>query len=66
MNLSNSLSDDGFLSMGGYAAYVWPSYFGAALVLAAVAWHSLRRLRRAERLYADVSARSADAPHEDA
>jgi heme exporter protein D len=39
-----------FLAMGGYAAYVWPS-FGVAIVvlggLALQSWAARRRLRRA-------------------
>lgn len=31
-----------FLAMGGYAAFVWPSYGLTALVLAALAWRSWR------------------------
>jgi heme exporter protein D len=34
-----------FLSMGGYAAFIWPSFAIAALVLAALLIVSLRGLR---------------------
>lgn len=36
-----------FLDMGGYGAYVWPSYAVAAAVLAALALASIRSRRRA-------------------
>lgn len=35
-----------FLTMGGYAVYVWPAYGIAALVLIVNAWLPGRRLRR--------------------
>lgn len=35
-----------FLAMGGYAAYIWPAY-GAALVILAVIWLDGARRRRA-------------------
>ena len=38
-----------FLSMGGYAAFVWSSYGVTAVVLGALIWHSLRMMRRTER-----------------
>ncbi len=37
-----------FFSMGGYAGFIWPAYAVAFLVLGAMAWRSLRRLRAAE------------------
>ena len=39
-----------FFSMGGYAAYVWPAYGIAAVVLLALLVTSLRGLRRHEAL----------------
>lgn len=39
-----------FFSMGGYAAYVWPSYAVTILVGLAVGLHSWRRYRRAQDL----------------
>ncbi len=42
-------SFENFLAMGGYGAYVWPSYVLSALVLAGFLWQSLRDLRRYER-----------------
>ena len=36
-----------FLSMGGYAAYVWPAYGITVIVGAAMGLHSLRRFRQA-------------------
>jgi heme exporter protein D len=39
----------GFFQMGGDAAFVWPAYGVAALMLVAFAWASWRRLRAAER-----------------
>ncbi|MDY0871549.1 heme exporter protein CcmD [Dongia rigui] len=41
------MSDFGsFLAMGGYAAYVWPAY-GAAVVILAAIWIDGQRRRRA-------------------
>lgn len=34
-----------FVDMGGYAAYVWPSYAVAAIVLGGLVADSVRRLR---------------------
>jgi heme exporter protein D len=39
-----------FFSMGGYAAYVWPAYGIAAVILVAMLIVSLRGLRRHEAL----------------
>jgi heme exporter protein D len=38
-----------FLAMGGYAAFVWPAYAAAALILAVLAWQSLNSHRRRQR-----------------
>ena len=43
MNLSN------YLAMGGYAAFIWPSYGVAALLLVVLFLLSARRLNNAER-----------------
>lgn len=40
----------GFFEMGGYAPYVWGSYGLTVLVLAALIYLSIRRLRAAERM----------------
>lgn len=37
-----------FLAMGGHAAFVWPSFGVAALVLGGLWWSGRRRLLRAE------------------
>jgi heme exporter protein D len=47
-----------FLSMGGYGAYVWPSYGLAALVVIVNIVLPLRRLRQ---LKADIRRRGGDA-----
>jgi len=44
-----------FLAMGGYAAYVWPAYGVAALVLLALLFDSLSAYRRAQRELATLS-----------
>jgi heme exporter protein D len=41
-------SIDQFLAMGGYAAFVWPAYAVAALVMLGLLVVSLRRLRRTQ------------------
>ena len=38
-----------FLDMGGYAAYVWPAYGAAALILVGLLVASLAGLRRRQR-----------------
>jgi heme exporter protein D len=44
-----TLGSGGFLEMGGKAAFVWPAYAVAALMLIGFAILSWRRLRAAER-----------------
>ena len=44
-----TMTDTGFFHMGGYAAFVWPAYGVAVLMLIAFAVLSWRRLRAAER-----------------
>jgi heme exporter protein D len=39
-----------FLQMGGYAAYVWPSYAIAAIVMLGLLFGSLRSLKRSEQV----------------
>lgn len=34
-----------YFAMGGYAAFVWPAYAVAMLVIGGVSWHSWRRYR---------------------
>lgn len=46
-----------FLEMGGYAAFVWPSYGAAALLLAAFALLAVRAVKRRERQLADLEQR---------
>jgi heme exporter protein D len=41
-----------FLAMGGYAAFVWPAYGVALVVLGALAAESLAAYRRARRALA--------------
>ena len=38
-----------FLSMGGYAAFVWPSWLAAAAMVLGITLDSRRRLRSARR-----------------
>ncbi|WP_395015862.1 heme exporter protein CcmD [Dongia sp.] len=42
-----------YLSMGGYAAFIWPSYGIAALLLVVLFLLSGRRLQAAERVLDD-------------
>jgi len=54
-----------YFAMGGYAAFIWPSYGIAVLLLTALLLISVRRLRAAERaLKADAADR--DPPDGDA
>ena len=45
----STMGAGGFFEMGGDAAFVWPAYGVAALMLVAFAVLSWRRLRAAER-----------------
>jgi heme exporter protein D len=38
-----------YLAMGGYAAFVWPAYVLAAVVLGGLFWQSRRGYRRRQR-----------------
>jgi heme exporter protein D len=42
-----------YFAMGGYAAFIWPSYGVAALLLVALLLLSVRRLQAAERALDD-------------
>jgi heme exporter protein D len=44
------------LAAGGYAAYVWPSFAIAAGVMAAMAFSSIRSLRKAQKALSELSA----------
>jgi heme exporter protein D len=50
-----------YLAMGGYAAFVWPAYGVALVVLGGLAWHSWRRYRAStdalEKLQREVPSR---------
>jgi len=50
-----------YLAMGGYAAFVWPAYGTALVVLGGLAWHSWRRYRASadtlEKLQRELPAR---------
>lgn len=35
-----------YLAMGGYAAFVWPAYAVAAVILAGLCWQSRQAYRR--------------------
>jgi heme exporter protein D len=45
-----------FLAMGGYAAYVWPAYGAAAVILVGLVVASRRKLRAAQRSVALLEA----------
>ena len=51
-----------FFAMGGYAAYVWPAYGVAAIVLIGVWIASLRGLRARE---SEIEAVEAERPRRD-
>jgi len=48
------------LYMGGYAAFVWPSFAVAACVIAFMAVSTLRSLCKAQRTLADLQQASAN------
>ena len=60
------MGDNSFISMGGYADYVWPAYFVAISVLFTMTFTSVRRLQRLRRdlarLEADVAAKATGSP----
>ncbi|MBM3503637.1 MAG: heme exporter protein CcmD [Alphaproteobacteria bacterium] len=41
-----------FFAMGGYAAFVWPAFAVAAVVMAGLVWSSVRALRHDRRTLA--------------
>jgi heme exporter protein D len=43
-----------FFAMGGYAAFVWPAFAVAAVVMAALVIATLHTLRRREREIAEI------------
>jgi heme exporter protein D len=51
------MSGGSFFEMGGYAAFVWPSYGAAALLLAVFALAAVRLVKRRERQLADLERR---------
>jgi heme exporter protein D len=53
---------DAFLAMGGYAAYVWPAYATAAVVLAGLLAWSLAGYHRARRELEALQRTAPDAP----
>ena len=60
------MDETGFFSMGGYAAYVWPAYGIAALVLVAMTLASVLRMahvrRTLARLESTVATNGTDSP----
>lgn len=42
-------SVEAFFHMGGYGAFIWPSYILSAIVLVVLYFRSSQRLKRAER-----------------
>jgi len=59
-----SFSD--YFAMGGYAAFIWPSYGVATLLLIVLFLLSARRLRTAERALGDNHAADTDTSNGDA
>lgn len=53
-----------FLAMGGYGAYVWPSFLITAAVMLAMTMASVRSLRRAQRILADLQDHSVTTRNE--
>lgn len=49
-----------FFLMGGYAAFVWPSYGLAAIVFIGVIWQSLADLKAQKRLADKLETRRRD------
>ena len=51
-----------WLSMGGYAAFVWPAYAVAGAALGGLAWHSWRAHRVSERALDRLTRRPDSSP----
>ena len=47
-------------AMGGYAAFVWPAYAVAAIVLGGLSWHSWRANRTSETALDRLTRRAGD------
>jgi heme exporter protein CcmD len=47
-----------WVSMGGYAAFVWPAYAVAVAVLSGLSWHAWRTHRVSERVLERLTRRS--------
>lgn len=52
-----------FFAMGGYAAFVWPSYLFAALAIGGVAAQTIREWRRARDRLRALEADAAPPPN---
>jgi len=48
-----------FFSMGGYGAYIWPSYAMTAIILAALLLASIRELKSTEAMFERLKAQVA-------
>ena len=55
-----------YFAMGGYAAFVWPSYGVAAVLLVVLFMLSARRLQAAERALDKTDSADTDTPNGDA
>jgi heme exporter protein D len=53
---------EAFLAMGGYAAYVWPAYLIAALVMIGQVVVTLNTLRKREAALAELERSSSARP----
>ena len=51
-----------YFAMGGYAAFIWPSYGVAVVLLIVLFLLSARRLRAAERAVGENDSPDADTP----
>jgi heme exporter protein D len=55
-----------FLAMGGYAAFIWPAYLLAAVLLGGLTFVSLRSMREREATVASLRQRRAAGQTSDA
>ena len=39
-----------FFALGGYGAYIWPSYLLSAILLGALSWHIIQRNQQVKAL----------------
>ena len=47
-----------FFALGGYGAYIWPSYILSAILLGVLSWYIIKRNKQIKTLSKQISDRS--------